>query len=220
MNSALIAFITECCIANNIDESHGLGHAEDTVGWALQLLEAEVGVNEEEWRLVVAAAALHDMCDHKYVDEAVAITNIRAWLLRQDWSAEMADALIAIITTMSYSKLKKAEAENGRKVWPAHGRWTRAYHIVRHADLLDAYKPARCYLYQKHVTPRISDVDAWAVAARLFDMRVFRYVPDGWITLPRGVELATGLETEARRMFSLLGEMGAGAGAGAGAIKS
>ena len=213
MNSALIAFITECCIENNIDESHGLGHAEDTVDWALQLLEAESDVGEEERRLVVAAAALHDMCDHKYVDEQRAIANIRTWLLRQEWSAELADALIAIITTMSYSKLKKAEAENGRKVWPAHGRWKRAYHIVRHADLLDAYKPMRCFLYQKHVTPSISHTDAWVIARQLFEVRVFRYVPDGWITLKRGVELAEGLEKDARRMFSLLGETGACTGA-------
>lgn len=207
MNFALIAFISECCIENNIDESHGLGHAEDTVDWALQLLEGEVGVTEEERRLVVAAAALHDMCDHKYVDERRAIANIRTWLLRQDWSAELADALIAIITTMSYSKLKKAETENGRKLWPDHGRWTRAYHIVRHADLLDAYKPMRCFLYQKHVTPLISDAYAWTIARQLFEVRVFRYVPDGWITLRRGVEIAAGLEAEARRFFS---EGGAG----------
>lgn len=208
MNSALIAFVSECCIENNIDESHGLGHAEDTVDWALQLLEAEGDVGEEERRLALTAAALHDMCDHKYVNEQRAIANIRTWLLRQEWSAELTDALIAIITTMSYSKLKKAEAEAGRKVWPAHGRWTRAYHIVRHADLLDAYKPMRCFLYQKHVTPRISDTDAWAIARQLFEVRVFRYVPDGWITIRRGVELAARLEVEARRFFS---EGGAGA---------
>ena len=192
MDASLVAFISERCIAYNIDESHGLKHSQDTVGWAIQLLDAETDITEDERRMTIYCAALHDMCDRKYVDETIAVKIIRSWLtLVEKWTYEMAAVLIDIITTMSYSKLKKT------KVWPNHGKWQRAYNIARHADLLDAFIPMRCYLYQKHITPEISDATAWSVVHDLFEVRVFRYVSDGWITLSLAVKLAEGLTKEA-----------------------
>jgi len=58
-------------------------------------------------------------------------------------------------------------------------------------------KPRRCYLYQKHIAPEISDATAWSVVHDLFEVRVFRYVSDGWITLPLAVKLAERLTEEA-----------------------
>jgi hypothetical protein len=86
---------------------------------------------------------------------------------------------------------------DGCIVFPDHGIYNRAYHIVRHADLLDAYKVERCYLYQKHIVPDISDGDCWVKVRALFDNRVLPYVRDGWISLPVAVRIAKGLEKEA-----------------------
>ena len=201
MYEKLYKFIQECCNKHAIDESHGLKHAKGCVTWTEQLLANEPDVSEEEHKVAIYSAALHDMCDKKYTDPKSASITIHAWLLEEGWTQEMADALIAIITTMSYSMLKNAMI-CGTIVYPDHGKWQRAYHIVRHADLLDAYIVGRCFLYTQHIKPNISDEECWNIVEELFTIRVFRYVSDGWITLPLAIQYAADLEKHARNEFS------------------
>lgn len=191
-------FIEKRCEILGIDESHGLKHSKAVVQWANQLIEADEEISEEEKRMIIYASALHDMCDSKYTDVEQASQVIKAWLLEQGWDMENAEALIGIITTMSYSKLKKASETVGHRVWPDHGRWQLAYHITRHADLLDSYKVERCYQFQKHKFPQMDEEETWRIVQQLFEVRVFRYVSDGWISLPKAVALASNLECHAR----------------------
>lgn len=187
-------FIEERCQTLGIDESHGLKHSKAVVQWAIQLIESEESLSEEERKMIIYAAALHDMCDSKYTDVEKSSQVIKSWLLEQDWSEDTASALVRIVTTMSYSKLKKAAETVGHRVWPDHGRWQLAYHITRHADLLDSYKVERCYQFQKHKFPEMGEEETWKIAQTLFENRVFRYMTDGWITLPKAVTIAVGLE--------------------------
>jgi hypothetical protein len=191
--NALWEFIKQCIDEQGIDESHGLTHARSCVEWVKILYKDAHDVTDEELKLAIYAAALHDMCDKKYTDVDKGLNKIREWLLRQGWSLELSDALINIINTTSYSKLKKNMID-GRIVFPDHGIYNRVYHIVRHADLLDAYKVERCYLYQKHIVPAISDEECWAKVRALFDSRVLPYVCEGWISLPAAVKIAKELE--------------------------
>ena len=141
----------------------------------------EIGVSEEERLLAIYSAALHDMCDRKYTDVGAGLEKIRTWLIGQGWHKDMINALLNIINTTSYSKLKAAMVD-GQFVFPDHGAYNRVYHIVRQADLLEAYIVGRCFIYQKHIIPDISDDDCWMKVRELFNKRVFRYVCDGWIT--------------------------------------
>jgi hypothetical protein len=197
---ALWKFVEKCCVEQGIDESHGLKHAKACVEWVTKLLLDEDDVTEDERLMAIYAAALHDMCDKKYTDVDKGLLNIRQWLLQQGWSLDKSDILLNIINTTSYSKLKRAMV-NGKIVFPDHGAYNRVYHIVRHADLLDAYLVGRCILYQQHISPNILDEECWAIARALFDVRVFPYVRDGWITLPVAVAYAKELEKEAIRCF-------------------
>ena len=134
-----------------------------------------------------------------YLEPLEASERIFTWLTEDElWSHEDAEALINIINSMSYSWLK-SRAVNGVPVYPEHGQWQRAYHIARHADLLDGYIVARCFLYGKHVSPSISDEECWKNVKILFENRVFKYVSDGWIFLPEAITFATLLDTAARR---------------------
>ena len=191
-------FIEKCCEEQGIDESHGLKHSKAVVGWAEQLMAAETNLSDDEKRMVTYAAALHDMCDSKYTDVTKSSQVIKAWLLEQGWNEHEASVLISIITTMSYSKLKKAAEMVGHRVWPDHGKWQLAYHITRNADLLDGYKVERCFQFQKHKSPDMSDDEAWILVEKLFENRVLRYVSDGWITLPKAIQLAKDLDAVAR----------------------
>lgn len=194
---ALFDFVQYNCDKYNIDESHGLKHAMGAVTWAERLMAGVTEISANERQLIIYATALHDMCDSKYRESCdVACAEIREWLLTQgdSWSDELIGALIGIITTMSYTKLKRLGTG-----YPDHGIWTRAYHIVRHADLLEAYKVARCYLYSVRRLPGASEDELWLETEKLFNERVFRYVSDGWLFLPAALAYVPDLELEARR---------------------
>jgi hypothetical protein len=193
-------FVEQCSKEYGIDESHGLIHSKATVEWAKLLIAAEIDpVSPEETRMIFYSAALHDMCDAKYTDVEKAGQNIHDWLTTEaKWDASDADALIGIVFSTSYSKLKKQALENGGlPIYPHHGKWQRAYHIVRHADLLEAYKVRRCMLYTRHRLPCETDEGYWRIVQEVFDNRVFKYISDGWLTLPKAIEFAKVLEVQA-----------------------
>jgi hypothetical protein len=196
---ALLEFIYHYCEKNDIDESHGLKHSINCINWVYRLIQYEM-IEEDELQMAVYAAALHDMCDKKYTNPETASTIIREWLLSQHWTTEMSDTLISIINNMSYSLLK-GRANGGEPIFPNYGKWQRSYHLARHADLLDAYLVGRCYIYTQHIQPSISDSDCWKTVEDLFNIRVFNYVSDGWITLPLAIQYASYLEKIAKESF-------------------
>ena len=151
--------------------------------------------------MTLYAAALHDTCDSKYAPVDDAAKEIGYFLRSQLWAPDDISALIKIVTSMSYSKLKKSII-SGQIDFPNHGKWQRAYHIARHADLLEGYIVARCVLYNIHLFPEKPMDEHWQRASELFSERVFTYVSDGWIFLPGAIELAKTLETEARRCLN------------------
>lgn len=198
----LFNFVQETCELYNIDESHGLEHAKTCVANVERLLaSASSSVTEEERRMAIYSVALHDMCDHKYTDVGAAAARIYGWLRSQGWTHDDAEALILIVTTMSYSKLKTQMQVEG---YPDHGPWQRVYHVVRHADLLDSYSVKRCVLYQARITPGISPAECRMRVLTLFRDRVFRYIEDGWIFLPEAQRMAIVNIQAARRELERL----------------
>lgn len=192
-------FVETICTKYNIDESHGLKHAMGTVAWAEKLMTGINDISNDERNMIIYASALHDMCDSKYRNIEEACDEISSWLKMQGWSEDMATSLISIVTTMSYSKLKKNFVAGTPFVYPNHGPWQRAYHIARHADLLEAYRVVRCYLYSMHRKPEFTEDQLWQETQKIFDERVFKYVSDGWIFLDGALSFIPGLEAEAQR---------------------
>jgi hypothetical protein len=141
------------------------------------------------------------MCDSKYCDIQTASDFIKEWLLENGWSKSMSDSLIDIITTMSYSKLKKSNPDyrNGNVAYPNHGIWQRAYQITRHADLLEGYRTVRCYLYSKRRMPNSDEAVIWAETEKIIKERVLNYVKDGWIFLDAALKYIPSLEKETLR---------------------
>lgn len=194
----LFQFIESMCTKYSIDESHGLKHAKGTFLKARVLLETLKDVEEDERRVALYSAALHDTCDSKYTDVTRASMEICDWLLTQGMIEDEINGILSIITTMSYSKLK-ASAAGGPPVYPDHGKWNRAYHVARHADLLEGFIVARCFLYNIHIHPGKNDDEHWELVRELFNRRIFTYLEDGWIYLPGALEMIPGLTEEAHR---------------------
>jgi exopolyphosphatase/pppGpp-phosphohydrolase len=198
----LFEFVNKMCADYGIDESHGVKHAKGTAARAQQILQTLELVSPEERRMAVYAAALHDTCDHKYADVEEASGKIKEWLISVGWSKNDSEALIGIITTMSYSQLKKKNSPGLEPIYPDHGKWSRAYHVARSADILESYIVARCILYDRHISPTKTEDEHWQRAEELFKERVFRYRLERWLMIPEAVRQSIELEEVAKHCLS------------------
>ena len=188
--SNLYAFVQQMCKEYNIDESHDVTHARDCVNFAEAIMDWNC--SDEEIKIIRYAAALHDCVDKKYVSPSIATQKVREFLLSEGWDNIHIDAVINIINTMSYSYLNK-QLLDGRPNYPDHGKWQRAYHTVRQADLLSSYRVQRCYLYQKRIYPTMSEYENWQKVSALFQVRMFKYVTNGWIHSPLALSMVPNL---------------------------
>lgn len=160
------------CSKYNIDESHSLGHSLDVLNNANNIVTYEMKnypYIEKQEKIIYVSALLHDMCDRKYVDEKTGIDEIKEFL-SYEMKEEEIDIIVKIISTMSYSKVKK----NG---YPNLGEYQLAYHIVRESDLLAAYNFDRCVMYSMYKYNY--DVDkSYQNSYDLFECRVLKHNED------------------------------------------
>ena len=140
--SKVIKFVIASAAKYNIDESHGLSHSLKTLYYANRIFDEEVSripsIKPQE-KIIYVSAAIHDMCDKKYMDENRGLTYIEEFLQDKLTSVEI-DVTKKIISTMSYSKVK----QDG---FPDLGEYQPSYHIVRESDLLAAYDFDRAMVY-------------------------------------------------------------------------
>jgi len=171
--SKLFYFVFLTSQKYNIDESHGLSHSMNVLNFAHSIYENEVLVHpvlKNHEKIIYTSAVIHDMCDKKYVCEKEGIEEIQHFLQHDLLTANEIDVVKQIISTMSYSTVKK----NG---YPTLGCYQYAYHIVREADLLSAYDFDRCMIYNFHRVGG-SLTEAFDDASRLFENRVFKHNDD------------------------------------------
>ena len=159
-----------------IDESHDISHSMNVLHYAHNIFETQIQINPTilaHKNVIYLSAALHDMCDKKYMDEAHGIKAVNKHLDNITTKEENM-AITQIIRTMSYSKVKK----DG---FPDLGIYQSAYHIVREADLLSAYDFDRAIIYDMNVNCKNFE-DSFEHAETLFENRVFKHNSDGLFT--------------------------------------
>jgi len=172
--SKLFHFVLLTSQKYNIDESHGLSHSMNVLRFASEIYESEVNAHpilKQHEKIIYVSAALHDMCDKKYMDQDQGIREIEEFLSENKMTPLDVNVVKLIVSTMSYSTVKK----NG---FPNLGPYRRAYHVVREADLLSAYDFERCMIYNMH--RQNGDLDeAFKDAMHIFDIRVMKHNEDG-----------------------------------------
>lgn len=192
----LFNFVLLTSAKYNIDESHGLSHSMDVVHNAHKIYENEVPLNPyllQQENIILTSAALHDMCDKKYMNEYEGIKLIEDFL-KDKLDNEEIEITKKIITTMSYSTVKK----NG---FPSLGMYQHAYHIVREADLLSAYDFDRCMIYKMN-THNYSIQDAFTDAINLFKNRVYKHNDDNLFITEYSKELSVILEKKSHERIN------------------
>jgi len=192
----LYTFIDNFCKEHNIDNSHDVTHSRDCVAFVERLMD--YSFSEDEKEMARYAAALHDCVDKKYVGVVEGSLHIHGFLTSIGWSEMRADALLSIVTTMSYSKLTAAVVDR-MPVFPDHGEWDRVYHVVRQADLLCSYRVHRCYQYQKRIHPDWTEVAHWIRVEAMFQDRMFKYVTNGWFQSRAAMALIPPLIEQAKK---------------------
>ena len=192
-------FVERMCVKYCIDESHDVSHSKDCVHFATELMP--VKVSEDVRTVILFAAAVHDTVDKKYTSFE-AVNEVREFFQSIHLPTTLINAIVDIITTMSYSFLVSRRKES--LSFPDHGEWEEAYHIVRNADLLCSFRVKRCFQYQKHLTPEISDNEAMKKVADLFRTRVFAYEINGWLTIDKARSLSTSLRKKAHEDLILI----------------
>jgi hypothetical protein len=178
--SSLFHYVMTTVSKYKIDESHSVGHAMNCLYYSNQIFETEVKNNPDiknQENIIYVSAALHDMCDKKYMDKEEGLYNITKFietlgdqngpLLRNDDKYVVKN----IISTMSYSHVKTYG-------FPNLGKYQTAYNIVREADLLCAYDFDRCMLYNMYQHEGNME-DSFHEAENLFKIRMFKHNDDG-----------------------------------------
>lgn len=186
------------CKKFNIDESHSLKHSMEVYNFALRIYEDEIIMNpylEQQKDIIVLAAILHDTIDKKYVSEELGIKEIRDQM-ETYINSEKLDIIFQIITTMSYSAVKK----NG---FPLLGEYQLAYNIVREADLLAAYDIDRCIMYSMY-TKSMDYLKALNAAIHLFKIRVLKHKQDKLFVTNFSKKLSLQLHKKSKKDIEIL----------------
>lgn len=203
--SKLFNFVIITSKQFKIDESHGLSHSMNVLNFASDIYNSEIIFNphlKDYKKVIYSSAVLHDMCDKKYMCEKEGFERIYNYFLDDFTSQEMKD-IKKIITTMSYSTVKKnGFPKDLEKLYIP-------YHIVREADLLSAYDFDRCMIYnlysnnQKKYDLNVQNnfsnslLETFDEASNLFDKRVFAHNTDKLFITEKGKELSLELENQA-----------------------
>ena len=169
----MFQFVVYMTSKYNMDESHGIMHSMNVLNYAHNIYETELTKHPfliDQQKIIYVSAALHDMCDRKYIDEDLGIKQIQDFL-EDSMDQKEIEITQKIITTMSYSKVKK----NG---FPELGEYQEAYHIVREADLLSAYDFDRCMTYKMKQSNEEFE-NSFHDAKSLFEKRMFQHNNDG-----------------------------------------
>ena len=189
--SKLFHFVLLTSQKYNIDESHGLSHSMNVLRFASEIYESEAQTHpilKQQEKIIYVSATLHDMCDKKYMDQEQGIREIEEFLSENKMTPTEVNVVKLIISTMSYSTVKKYG-------FPNLGPYKRAYHIVREADLLSAYDFDRCMIYNMH--SQQGDLDeAFKDASHIFDIRVMKHNEDGLFLTNYARQKSLELETQ------------------------
>jgi len=189
--NSLYKFILATSTKYKIDESHDILHSMNVLYYAHNIFENEKNVKpaiESYKDIIYVAASIHDMCDSKYMNEKNGLNTIQHFL-QNEMSDKDSNAITSIISTMSYTKVKK-------EGFPNLGVYQDAYHIVREADLLSSYDFDRCIIYDMKVNGN-SFENSFYDAENVFNNRVLKLIDDGLFTTEYAKSQSTLLHSQA-----------------------
>lgn len=157
----------------NIDDSHGITHSVKVYNFAKKIYNSEVNNNPyliNQQSIIFTSVICHDLIDSKYKIPLIEAINDIYKFMGIYISKPDIDIIIQIMSSMSYSTVKK----HG---FPNFGQYQLAYNIVRESDLLSAYDKDRCTVFGMMVMD-MSFNESIIHSEELYNSRVLSYIND------------------------------------------
>lgn len=209
-------FIMKTCKRWNFDMSHDITHSWRVRDYIKHMCKTDK-LSPYVTFLCILIGMIHDMNDDKYCkdnDYITATNDIMNWLTSKGISDNIVTLVMEVISNMSYSKCKKNLREYGDPYYHFNEyiktcdpdnqtNFVNIFHIVRHADLLDAYDPIRCLTYVKETRhPDLPLSQQQMSVYDLFQHRMFKHIDDGLIFREDVIPIAKHEERKARNVFN------------------
>lgn len=134
----------------DFDESHDIKHALKVYENALEIVDRDYINDNLDKEIIMYAAMLHDVCDHKYPN-SIKLNDLNHFIYDK-LEHDKAKIVIEIIDNISYSK---EEAGNRKDVHHPY------LNIISDADKLEAIGLVginRCYAFNKAKYPHLDDI--------------------------------------------------------------
>jgi len=187
-------FINDKSKLYKIDPSHNLHHSLQVKELGFIIAGKDYYLNTKQKEILYLSCMLHDMCDEKYAPRAESVLDISNFLIKKCGVSMMThDAVMHIITSMSYSKIVR---EDGTIEFPSWLQmdpdgWVDVFHITREADLLTSYDIKRMIHYKCEKLGFVYPCDVYEDVVNTVGKRMSKLLQRNLFISPSAKKIAT-----------------------------
>ena len=186
-------FVEEKSQYYNIDMSHNLHHSlrVKEIGFVIAARDHHLNTRQKE--ILYMSCMLHDMCDAKYIPHIQGILDVSNFMRNQCGVSMLThDAVMEIITSMSYSQIVKPDGTVKYPMWLSteQNGWGEVFHIARQADLLTSYDMKRMIHYKKEKLGFHYSCDIYQDVVGTLDTRMNKLIDKGLFLSPTAIKVA------------------------------
>jgi len=190
-----------------IDPSHNLHHSHQVNELGFILAERDYHLNNRQKEILYLSCMLHDMCDVKYTPRVQAILDVSNFMRKQCGVSMLThDAVMEIITSMSYSQIVSPDGRVQYPLWLSgeHSGWGDVFHIARQADLLTSYDLKRMVHYKQEKLGFVYSCDIYQDIVETVERRMSKLLQRQLFSSPSAIRIATQWHQELCEDMSVL----------------
>ena len=186
-------FVEEKSHNYNIDMSHNLYHSLRVNELGFVIAARDYHLNSRQKEILYLSCMLHDMCDTKYIPRIQGILDVSNFMRNQCGVSMLThDAVMEIITSMSYSQIVKPDGKVEYPLWLSTHKygWEKVFHIARQADLLSSYDLKRMIHYKQEKLGFYYSCDIYQDVVETVDERMSTLLKKGLFLSPTAIKIA------------------------------
>lgn len=205
--SVVEEFVCQKSLYYRIDPSHNLHHSLQVRELGFLIADRDYYLNKQQKEILYLSCMLHDMCDSKYTPCAQSILDVSNFLKKKCGVSMMThDAVVEIITSMSYSQIVKQDGKVEYPRWLSSDRhgWGTVFHIVRQSDLLTSYDLKRMIHYKHEKLNILYSCDLYVDILDTVGVRMNRLLERNLFHSPTAIKIAEKWHRELCREVDIL----------------
>lgn len=186
-------FVQEKSQYYKIDLSHNLHHSLQVKELGFVIAERDYHLNTRQKEILYLSCMLHDMCDAKYIPRVQGILDVSNFMRNKCCVSMLThDAVMEIITSMSYSQIVQPDGNVDYPAWLSteQNGWGEVFHIARQADLLTSYDVKRMIHYKQEKLGFHYSCDIYQDVVETVDARMSKLLEKELFISPSAVKIA------------------------------